>query len=122
MKHCDAIVSQVRLLSKVKSFTPAKFLYIYIYYIYILYKYICIYIYIYICIACIYICSIYVVTLYAFFLVNVTIYKFNNKTFKILLYFDFSQIYELVEAHTFANNQNITNFQICCCYIYNLNI
>ena len=82
MKHCDAIVSQVRLLSKVKSFNPAKCIYIYIY----------------------------VVTLYAFFLVNVTIYKFNNKTFKILLYFDFSQIYELVEAHTFANNQNIKNF------------
>ena len=84
------------------------YIYIYILYIYILYKYICIYIYI--CIACIYICSIYVVTLYASFLVNVTIYKFNNKTFKILLYFGFSQIYELVEAHTFANNQNIKNF------------
>ena len=55
MKHCDAIVSQVRLLSKVKSFTPAKFIYIYIIYIY----YINIYVYIYIYVLHVYIYVVY---------------------------------------------------------------
>ena len=32
------------------------------------------------------------VTLYAFFFLNVTIYKFNNEAFQILLYFEYWQI------------------------------
>ena len=82
MKHCDAIVSQVRLLSKVKSFTPAKFLYIYIYYIYIIYKYICIYIYIYI---------------YIFYISSIiTQYKWNVCLSKKNLYFSESMASSMV--------------------------
>ena len=54
-------------------------IYLYTKIIYISYIYIYIYIFIY----------VYTVTLYVFYFVNVTIYKLNDDTFKISLYFDF---------------------------------
>ena len=44
--------------------------------------YVCMYVYIYINIC-----------IYAFLFGNVTKYKFNDETFKVLLYFDFLQIF-----------------------------
>ena len=36
---------------------------------------------------------VYIVTLYAFLIVNVTVYKFNDNGFKISLYLNFLQIF-----------------------------
>ena len=67
------------------------FIYIYIFIIYIyhiyIYMYVCMYVYMYVCLyVCMYVCMYVCIYL---FLLNITIYKFNDETCKLLLYFDF---------------------------------